>query len=322
MVSSTSIKSIYTDASSLPTSQGGIGVGAGFTVFENTPREPIYSQNWNIGDQQIVYNGELDGITRAIEYASSIAQIGDHFDIYSDNQAGIQRLARISDNPGQESQIRVIEASNRIVSQGATITINWVLGHEDILGNETADTLAKEATKKAPESNSTSFALLGLKIQELRAREWARVIQDHKDKRKKAKDDNPTTYSNTYDWRIGKKLALPQGVNRQIASSFYQLKIGHGYLKSYLHRIKRANNPDCLCGHPETTNHLLLSCNKLKDKRSIIRESLGTKFLSLPLLLHTAVGIEKALGFLKSTRICSRVWHLERNNLLNEELDP
>src|SRR5665213_815342 len=118
-ITSTSVKSIYTDASAIP---GNPGVGVGLTVFENTPISPIYSENWNIGDQQIVYNGELDGITRAVEYASSIAQIGDHFDIYSDNQAGIQRLARISDNPGQASQIRVIEASNRIVSQGATIT--------------------------------------------------------------------------------------------------------------------------------------------------------------------------------------------------------
>ena len=42
-ITSTSVKSIYTDALSIPPSQGGIGVGAGFTVFENTPIEPIYS---------------------------------------------------------------------------------------------------------------------------------------------------------------------------------------------------------------------------------------------------------------------------------------
>ena len=167
-ITSNTTKSIYTDASSLPTQ---VGVGVGFTVFDNTPISPSYSTNWNIGDQQIVYNGELDGVTRAVEYASSIAQVGDHFDVYTDNQAGILRLATLSDNPGQASQIRVVEASNRIVSQGATITINWVPGHEDVLGNETADVLAKEATKKTPESSDTSFALLGLKIQELKAKE-------------------------------------------------------------------------------------------------------------------------------------------------------
>jgi len=71
-----------------------------------------------------VYNGELDGITSAIEYASNIASPGDYFDIYSDNQASIYRLSKTSDNPGQASQICYIEASNRIVAQGVTITIN------------------------------------------------------------------------------------------------------------------------------------------------------------------------------------------------------
>ena len=33
---------------------------------------------------------------------------------------------------------------------------------------------------------------------------------------------------------------------------------------------------------------------------------------SLKLLMHTKIGIEKILGFLKETRLCTRKWHLER----------
>jgi hypothetical protein len=44
-ITNTSVKSIYTDALALLTSQGGIGVEAGFTVFEGTPTEPLYSQS-------------------------------------------------------------------------------------------------------------------------------------------------------------------------------------------------------------------------------------------------------------------------------------
>ena len=97
-ITSNSTISIYTDASSMPRQ---IGVGSGFVVFQNTPITPIFSDHWNIGDQQLVYNGELDGITTAVEYASKIASPGVHFNIYSDNQAAIYRLQRISDNPGQ-----------------------------------------------------------------------------------------------------------------------------------------------------------------------------------------------------------------------------
>ena len=28
--------------------------------------------------------------------------------------------------------------------------------------------------------------------------------------------------------------------------------------------------------------------------------------------MHTKIGIEKTLGFLKETRLCTRKWHLER----------
>ena len=64
---------------------------------------------------------------------------------------------------------------------------------------------------------------------------------------------------------------------------------------------------------------------KVRSQRHVQAESstlLASKILNLPLLLHITVGIEKALGFLKSTRICSRTWHLERNERLeDEELD-
>ena len=34
--------------------------------------------------------------------------------------------------------------------------------------------------------------------------------------------------------------------------------------------------------------------------------------LSLKLLMHTKIGIGKTLSFLKETRLCTRKWHLER----------
>jgi hypothetical protein len=40
--------------------------------------------------------------------------------------------------------------------------------------------------------------------------------------------------------------------------------------------------------------------------------------LSLRLLMHTKIGIEKTLGFLKQTRLCSKKWHLEREQEVGE----
>jgi ribonuclease HI len=310
-IKGSNIISIYTDASALPDQ---IGVGVGIAAFDNSalyiPETPTYTKHWNIGPQQLVYNGELDGVTTAIEYASSIAAFGDHFDIYSDNQAGLYRLKTPSDYPGQTCQIRSFTAAQAIVDTGASITINWVPGHTDITGNEIADSLAKEATKLDPLEEETSFAILGLRIKALDSQEWLQILTKYR--AQALKTANLSTYSRNFPWKISRKLQLPLGVKRAIASSFYQLKLGHGYIKTYLNRFKHTTDDKCQCGQRETVDHLLLSCKKLKLARKQLYEKLGTRSLTLPLLLHTKTGIENTLVFLADTRICTRGWHLQR----------
>ncbi len=39
----------------------------------------------------------------------------------------------------------------------------------------------------------------------------------------------------------------------------------------------------------------------------------------MPLLLHTKIGIDKALAFIATTGIATRKWHLSRNEIEEEE---
>jgi hypothetical protein len=126
------------------------------------------------------------------------------------------------------------------------------------------------------------------------------------------KTANTTTYTSTYTWKMSRKLQLPLGVKRGLASSFYQLKIGHGYIKTYLYRLKHTASNNCQCGQKETVEHLLLGCKRLKLARKRLCDSLETRALTLPLLLHTKIGIEQLLVFLGDTKICTRTWHLQR----------
>jgi len=45
----------------------------------------------------------------------------------------------------------------------------------------------------------------------------------------------------------------------------------------------------------------------------------STTRLSLQLLLHTKIGIDKIVAFLATTGIATRKWHLERNREEEEE---
>jgi hypothetical protein len=100
---------IYTDASSMP-GDDSKRVGVGLVVLnynKGTPRV-VHKSITNLGDSQLGYNGELEGTTQAIEYASKAAKPGQSYYIYSDNQAGLYRLKTLSDNLGQACQIRAI----------------------------------------------------------------------------------------------------------------------------------------------------------------------------------------------------------------------
>lgn len=161
---------IYTDASLTSTPEStGIGVGLAIT---SPPSEWIHREiQVNIGPDNLVYNGELEGTTRAIEQAAKIAKKGLHFHIFSDNQAGLLRLKTPSDDPGQECQIRAITAATTIINKKAKVTLNWVPGHTDIKGNERADLLAKKATTIHPTQHQISFAMIGVKIRQRAAKE-------------------------------------------------------------------------------------------------------------------------------------------------------
>ena len=116
---------------------------------------------------------------------------------------------------------------------------------------------------------------------------------------------------------MSKRINLPLGTLRPLASAFFQLKLGHGYIKSYLHRLKIASNNKCKCGKTENAKHLLLYCELYKEERirlfSLFKGSLDASAFNLRVLLHTEIGIPNTLVFLKETSICIRKWHIERS---------
>ncbi len=70
----------------------------------------------------------------------------------------------------------------------------WVPGHTDIVGNELADKLAKDATIHKPTSNKDSFALLGLKSKQTHQLEWNTILDEYS----KKLNTNPAAYTKKY----------------------------------------------------------------------------------------------------------------------------
>ncbi|KHJ32784.1 hypothetical protein EV44_g3492 [Erysiphe necator] len=295
---------IYTDASYMEDSKG-VGVSVVATDQRGTIMEKLAI---NTGDGNLVYNGELEGITQGIEYGSLQARPGHSFRIFSDNQAALHRLAKLSDLPGQDCQIRAIAAAKKIKEKDAKISISWIPGHSQIRGNVKADGLAKKASKLEPLNNETSFASIKFHIANMRNEQWIKYLRKN--------DDNPrlsrSVYRRKFDWKIISKPLVPRGTRRDIASAFFQLKLGHGYNKKYLYQLGHSNTNQCRCGSIETPEHLIDSCSANKDARHRLKEKLNGNSLTFQLLLHTVRGIEKTVEFLEETNISTRKWHLNR----------
>ena len=108
LCNNSSILSIYIDGSQI---EKGLGIGLGLAVYSHeTPYIPVvakHRESRNIGASAIVYNRELEGVTRAIKYASSIVKRGELFNIFTDNQAGLLRLKAPSNKPGQNNRLEL-----------------------------------------------------------------------------------------------------------------------------------------------------------------------------------------------------------------------
>jgi ribonuclease HI len=293
---------IYSDASFGTENCQGIGVGL-FAFASPSPN--INSQQMtNLGDTQLVYDGEFEGLAQAAEFASSNSLPQRRFRIFSDNKGALLRLQTLSDAPGQAYQLRILKAAKSIVRKGASLDLNWVPGHQDILGNDKADYLAKKASLKDPPNlQKTSYAYLGQRAKLETTTQWKVALNANK---------QPSAYSKLFEWRLGKPL-IPRGTKRELASSFFQLKLGHGYLRAYLAKLGHVDNDRCSCGGRETPEHLLLSCRELRSQQRDLQEGLGCR-ASLRVLLHTKVGVEKTLEFLKATKVATRKWLKKRQD--------
>jgi hypothetical protein len=177
-----------------------------------------------------------------------------------------------------------------------------------VLDNEKADLLAKSGTKMDPMTNTTSLNYLGAQIKRIKNQEWSESLF----KASEANSLSSASYLKNFKPSSRNRIQIPISTRRATASAFYQLKIRHSYLKSYLHLLGYTSNNKCICGAKETLEYLLISCSLFSLARSKLKNKLATNYLSLPLLLNTSPGIEASIAYLSETNICTRKYHLAR----------
>ena len=135
----------------------------------------------------------------------------------------------------------------------------------NIRGNELADKAAKKGTELqyvTPESY-ISLAFIKRKIKEIGLTNWNEIWSDSKSKGK-----HYIQFECKSKWKQSIRT-----VKKQIYSSYFQLKSGHGYFKSYLNRAPDSYPDTCFIYNTrENPEHILLYCKKyslIKNKIKI-----------------------------------------------------
>ena len=93
------------------------------------------------------------------------------------------------------------------------------------------------------------------------------------------------------------------------------MKIGHGYFKSYLHRLPDYDSQKChdTCNKNQTSLHLLIIvCQHFKAQQSELKKQLKSISLSYTarVLFITKKEIKTTLLFLRKTKVATRKWLL------------
>ena len=238
--------------------------------------------------------------------------------IYTDSQEAIRRLQKIQDlGPGRDIVQKCTILAQNLRSKGVETTIRWIPGHSNIPGNRIADTLAKKGANSISNSeNLISLYYIKRRLNQSIKEKW---INDW-NKNKKGR----------HYLQFQPKIALKASkayTDRRTWTAYIQLKLGHGYFRSYLSRLPQYETDKCTghCNGIQSPSHLFFSCYHYRKEQRELKRQLKELFPEKEIITLTEIYNEKSrqivYDYLRETRIATREWllGLEREEEEREE---
>ncbi|KAJ5483111.1 hypothetical protein N7530_002357 [Penicillium desertorum] len=243
-------------------------LGAAIVTF-NENDEVTELQQVQVGpmDRWSVHVAELIGIFYAVNVV---------FKLF--HQRLNTAIQNVKNKSGQRIVHAILQAATEVQGENIRLRLQWMPGHCENRGNDTADRLAKEAAQ--PGKTHPFRPLLSRENAFVRNKIYAQWEQEWKTSTKGAhlrKIDGglPARYTRK----------LYGNLPRNRAYLLTQLRTGHSWLSTYAKKFGFRDDDLCECGAQETVAHVLMECLKLRELRVELKWKVGDTLSSVSSLL-------------------------------------
>ncbi|XP_052751319.1 uncharacterized protein LOC128200797 [Galleria mellonella] len=242
--------SFYTDGSKIEGKVGG-------SVSCWLDGKEVFVTTFRLEDFCSVFQAELAAILKAIETMCRKPSLK-VANILSDSRSALESIA--DPCPLHPLTMKIRLKIQELLERGGKVHFYWVKAHIGIIGNERADDLAKTAAlKKKTRPIYDRFPLTYAKklLREKSLDKWQNLYTE----------SNTAAITKLFLPDVRKAYKIVKAID--IDNTTTHLLTGHGGNRSYLHRFKLTDNPNCLCDNetPQTIQHLMFDCQRFSKDR-------------------------------------------------------
>ena len=287
-------------------------VGAAAVMYKKGRLTHTDQRQYYIGPRKEhnMYEAEIIGTIIGIWMISILNLPADaKVSLYTDNSSLVKAVKKDKSTSGQHLVKQLREAANNIRCK---LTIIWISGHSEVIGNEKADGLAKQATERKSSRMSSlppsirkgvpsSISAEKENFHKHLLRDWQEHWHDSPRRERFLELEENVPFQ--------KYQKLQDKLTREQASKIMQIRSRHIPLNTYLHRIGKAGSrkcPKCECtageeAAPETVSHFIFECPAYEDEQWELGRALGRRDLNLKNLMSSEKGLRALTKFIAKT---------------------